>query len=253
MTAAMLQLFALPVTPIASRSDDVRLVERAQRREPDAFDQLYRRHVSFVHRRLTRLVGPIAEREDLVQQVFLEVFRSLPRFRGEAAFTTWLHHIVVAVAYEQLRRRTRRPTEPLSDEQLAELIAPEATPEASARRREEVKRALGFLDRLTPKKRIAFVLRVVEELSLDEIGELVDARPAAVGQRVKHAQREMAHRCATRCSPSTDRRSTRSPRRASERGSRLRSRTRRSSRRVAPCGVDPGSPGQRRSQWSACS
>lgn len=162
------------------------LVRRAVAGERRAFDDLYRQHVVAAHRLLTRLVGPVAERDDLIQQVFLEAFRSLASFRGEAAFATWLHRIVVNVAYRHLRRHRVRFDE-LSDD----LPALGASPEHLARQQQELGRALGYLSALKPKKRIAYVLRVVEGMSLDEIGTLVGANAPAIGQRVKHAQREL--------------------------------------------------------------
>jgi RNA polymerase sigma-70 factor (ECF subfamily) len=125
-----------------------------------------------------------------MQQVFLAVFRGLPSFRGESAFSTWLYRIIVHVAYEHLRKRRRRALDVgLGD---LELSDPSLSPEGAAREKEELARALGFLARLHPKKRIAFVLRTVEGLSLEEIGAIVGANAPAVGQRVKHAQRELA-------------------------------------------------------------
>jgi RNA polymerase sigma-70 factor (ECF subfamily) len=170
---------------------DRALIERATRGDRHAFTELYRRHVDAVHRRLAHLVGPDPEREDLLQQVFLDVFRAISSFRGDSAFSTWLYRIIVNVAYEHLRRRGRRACGPLSAAELELQVAPGLCPEAAARQRQQVTLALTLLGRLKPKKRIAFVLRVVEGLSLEEIAEIVGARAPAVGQRVKQAQREL--------------------------------------------------------------
>jgi RNA polymerase sigma-70 factor, ECF subfamily len=174
----------------AATDPSTALVARAIEGERRAFDELYRLHVASAYRLLTRLVGSTADRDDLIQQVFLEAFRSLPGFRGDAAFSTWLHRIVVHVAYRHLRREKRARW----DEVPVELPAAPgaASPEVSARRQQELARALRYLSALKPDKRIAFVLRVVEGMSLDEIGQLVGANAPAVGQRIKHAQRELA-------------------------------------------------------------
>jgi len=164
------------------------LVKRARGGERRAFDELYKLHVVASHRLLTRLVGPVPERDDLIQQVFLEAFRSLAGFRGESAFATWLHRIVVHVAYRHLRGQRRVRWE----EVPADLQALTASPEHMADRKQDLVRALGYLSALKPKKRIAYVLRVVEGMSFDEIGGLVGAKAPAVGQRVKHAQRELS-------------------------------------------------------------
>lgn len=185
-------LFALAVGQAVESPADVdrELVARAASGDRRAFDQLYRRHVDLAFRRMSRLIGPDPEREDLVQQVFIDAFRSLASFRSESRFSTWLYRILVHAAYDHLRRRKRRGV-PVSADELLQVMALDLSPEAAAHQRREVARVLGLLERLKPKKRIAFVLRVVEGLSLDEIGTMVGAEAAAVGQRVKYAQREL--------------------------------------------------------------
>ncbi len=181
-------LWRTPVPTAAPGDANAELVQRAISGERRAFDELYHAHAAGVHRLLTRLVGNGADRDDLVQQAFLEAFRSLPKFRGDAAFATWLHRIAVNVAYQHLRRRKLTTWEEISDQLPASLAM---SPEHEARQQQDLTRALRYLSALKPRKRIAFVLRVVEGMSLGEIGELVGANSAAVGQRVKHAHREL--------------------------------------------------------------
>ena len=180
--------------PLATRGEaadaDERLVARALRGDRQAFDDLYRRHVDTVWRRLGRLIGPDPEREDLVQQIFFDVFRTLDRFRGEAAFRTFLHRVVLNTAFDHLKRRGRRPCV-VPTEVIDLMIDPAASPERRAQERQRLAETSALLNRIKPKKRIAFVLRVVEGLSLEEIGVLVGASPAAVAQRIRHAQAEM--------------------------------------------------------------
>jgi RNA polymerase sigma-70 factor (ECF subfamily) len=188
----------MPITRRPSRADeaaeDARLVAAAGAGDRSAFDQLYRRHLDGVYARLTRLIGPLPERDDLVQQIFLDVYRALGRFRGDASFSTFLHRIVLNVAYEHLdrRRRGRDRGEPLDPRELETLIAPGASPERRARQREELRRLFALLDRLSPKRRAAFVLVAVECLPLDEAASLLNATPPAVKQRVLEARRELA-------------------------------------------------------------
>jgi RNA polymerase sigma-70 factor, ECF subfamily len=174
----------------AGPDSDQALVERARGGDRGAFDELYRRHADLVWSRLGRLLGPDPEREDLLQQIFFEVFRDLWRFRGEAAFRTFLYRVVVNIACDHLKRRARRPR-PVSAADLDGLIDNQRSPEARAVERQRLALTLSLLDRIKPKKRIAFLLRVVEGLSLEEIAEIVEARPAAVAQRVRHAHREL--------------------------------------------------------------
>jgi len=191
----MLVLFAMLGSDAPARADPDadaqvrRLVERAGRGDRSAFDQLFRLYVDDVYRWLTRLVGPVSEREDLVQETFIGAYRNLPAFRGEAAFSSWLYRIVVNQAYSHLRRRRGPGT--WSADEVDRVLAGGASPEATTVQRDQVGQALLLLDRLKPKKRIAFVLRVVEGMSLQEIADITGATPAAAGQRVKHAHREL--------------------------------------------------------------
>jgi RNA polymerase sigma-70 factor (ECF subfamily) len=174
----------------AADSDEA-LVARALGGERRAFDELYERHADTVWRWLTRLLGPDPDREDLAQQIFSEVFDALHRFRGDARFRTFLYRVVVNTAVDQLnRRRRRRDGDDVAE--LVDVVAdPGRSPEQSAEQRQQVASALELLDRIKPKKRVAFLLRVVEGLSLEEVAEVVDASVPTVAQRVRHASIEL--------------------------------------------------------------
>ena len=184
------------LAPQPGGDEDADLVRQCLAGDRNAFDELYRRHANNVHRRLSRLVGANSEVEDLVQQVFLETFRSLPRFRGEAAFKTWLYRIAINVALGALRKRKRHPSIAIDPQDLDAVVSAGMTPEAGARERELYERTLHHLAKLAPKHKIAFVLRHVEQLSLEEIADMVGAKPPAVAQRVRKAERELARRMA---------------------------------------------------------
>ena len=113
MTAALATaartLFAMrrPEARAAVTGTDEELVQRAMGGDRQAFDDLYRRHVDVVWRRLGRLIGPDPEREDLVQQIFFDVFRGLDRFRGEAAGSMSSSMTSGATGCERRPRRLR--------------------------------------------------------------------------------------------------------------------------------------------------
>jgi RNA polymerase sigma-70 factor (ECF subfamily) len=169
---------------------DQALVGRAGRGDRDAFDELYRRNVDMVWRVLTRIVGPDPEREDLVQQIFLDAFRSIDRFRGDSRFGTYLYRVAANTAFEHLQRRARRPrAAPV--EAFDALEHPAPSPERRVLGREHLRAVWSLLERIKPKKRVAFVLRMVEGLSLEEVGAVMDARPDAIAHRVRHAHEEL--------------------------------------------------------------
>jgi RNA polymerase sigma-70 factor (ECF subfamily) len=180
-------LMAAPA--IAPRTGDEALIERTLAGDERAFTALYRNHVDRVFGLLTRLVGPVPEREDLVQQAFVDIYRALPGFRGEAAFSTFVYRIVTRIAYDHLSRRRRASL--ALDDAWDELVADEPSPAERAQKRRDLERAFELLGRLKPKKRIAFVLVVVQGMSLREAADAIGATPDAVKQRVLHARREL--------------------------------------------------------------
>ncbi len=187
----MLAGLAEPAVAIAPRDPDIDRVERHLGGDPDAFAEIYREHVATVYRRLTRILGPVSEREDLAQDVFVALHRSLAKFRGDSTLATWIHRIAINTALDHLRARGRRPSAPVEARFFDQLCSPQASPAVRAEQREQLARVFACLGKIKPKKRIALLLRVVDGLSFEAIGQLVDATPDAVAKRVQHGQREL--------------------------------------------------------------
>jgi RNA polymerase sigma-70 factor, ECF subfamily len=169
---------------------DEALVAAARAGDHAAYTALYQRHARRAYARLTQLVGPTSEREDLLQQIFLELYRALPRFRSESSLATFLHGIVVHVAFDHLRRRRRQPQD-FSAIELDEMIDADPTPEDRARRRDELTQVMGLLEKMKPAKRIAFSLVAISGLSLDEAAAILEVSSDVVKQRVLRARREL--------------------------------------------------------------
>ena len=87
-------------------SCDADLIARAQRGDESAFEALFRAHQKRVYRLCLRMTGNVAEAEELTQEAFLQVFRKIATFRGESAFSTWLHRLAVNVVLMRLRKKT---------------------------------------------------------------------------------------------------------------------------------------------------
>lgn len=190
MINAIALLTALP-RPILSSDEDDALVTRHLGGDPDAFANIYRVHVAAVYRRLTRILGPIEEREDLTQDVFLALHRALPRFRRDCTLSTLVHRIAINRAYEHLRRQSRRPAKLVEGWFFDGLTGPHTSPEHQSAAREDLALVFACLAKIKPKKRIAFLLRAVDGLSFEDIAKLVDATPEAVAKRAQHGQREL--------------------------------------------------------------
>ncbi len=95
----------LPVMPTPSLTDDVALAARGDRR---AFERLYRAHVDKVFTLCTRMVGERMRAEELTQDVFVRAWQKLDQFRGDSAFSTWLHRMAVNVVLNDRQSEKRR-------------------------------------------------------------------------------------------------------------------------------------------------
>jgi len=172
-----------------SERDD--LVARCKAGDVDAFRELFRRHRNDVARLVHRMLGPSSDLDDVVQEVFLQVHRSIRDFRGSSQFSTWLYRVTVNVVLMHRRSARSRPvfseappgvapsdSRPLPDEQVARLARVRA-----------FERLLG---RLSDKKRTVFVLHELEGLSPAEIARIVAAPVLTVRTRLFYARRELA-------------------------------------------------------------
>lgn len=174
------------------RADDVTpLVARARAGDDEAFRLLFRLHVQRVNRLVTRLGARASDADDLVQAVFVEAFRSLPSFRGDALFSTWLARIAVRVTQRALKRPRLRV---LPWDDALELAAPGPAPEGIVGARRVLAHMDALLATLKPKRRVAFVLHVLEGYSMEEIGAIVNASVPAVKVRVHDARLEIEKR-----------------------------------------------------------
>lgn len=148
-----------------------------------------------LERVLVRLVGPGADAEDLLQETFAEAIAGFTRFRGDAAVGTWLYRIAVNVAHKELRRPHRQRTvslEVVPNATTGAAIAP--GPDELAQQRQAIERLYAHLDALGPKKRIAFLLHVVDDRPLAEVAALMSATRAATKSRVFLARRQLLSR-----------------------------------------------------------
>ncbi len=170
---------------------DQEIIEAVRRGELDGFAELYRRHADRIFALFTRLIGPVAEREDLVQEAFVEAYRALANFRGEAAFSTFLYRIATRVGCDFLERRARAGRLSFDDDAMSDLAATEASPLEQTALRQELGRAFRLLDSLSPKRRAAFVLVAIEGLSLREAAAALGADEQAIKQRVLAARKEL--------------------------------------------------------------
>jgi len=181
--------------PVKARTmeadESERLVARCQAGDRSAFRELFLRHRSDVARLVQRMMGPGADVDDLVQEVFFQVHRSVKDFRGQARFSTWLYRVTVNVVLMQRRSAKSRPLLVEAPEGLTPVDAG-LTPDEDAARRSRIAAFGRLLEQISEKKRTVFVLHELQGLSATEISEIVDAPVLTVRTRLFYARKELA-------------------------------------------------------------
>lgn len=163
------------------------LVSRCQDGQRDAFSEFYECYRADVARVLYRILGPDADLEDTLQDVFMEVFRSIEGFRGESRVRTWLYRVCCNVALQRLRRSKRRPE---GYAVRRKELAHEETPLRALERKDNKRVVYSILDTLPPKKRIVFILHEIFGLEPKEIAPLVGANALTVRTRLHYARKD---------------------------------------------------------------
>ena len=164
---------------------------------PEAFDTLYREHVDLVYRYAQRLCGEVEAAKDLVQETFLNAYRGLSHFRGDAKLSTWLYTIASRACLRMRRRRKGAPERELSLEEFVPTSEGEfrlqipidgLTPD-QALENKELRQALEqAIDKLPKKYRIVLVLRDMEGLSASEVSGIIRLSERAVKSRLHRAR-----------------------------------------------------------------
>jgi RNA polymerase sigma-70 factor (ECF subfamily) len=166
------------------------LMAMVARGDPRAFELLMRRHNQVLYRTARSIVKDEAEAEDIVQEAYLLAYRNAARFRGEASVATWLTRIVVNEATGRLRKQRRRAdiielvpgiAEGGGEDVMDEMngAAPEA-PDDAALRMEARKLLEARIDALPDKLRTVFMLRAVEDMSVEETATALGIPEATV-------------------------------------------------------------------------
>lgn len=165
------------------------LVEACRRGESAAFEEVIRTTYRHVYTQAFRLVGDPQEAEDVTQDAYLRMFRSLDGFRGESLFETWLYRIVANAALSHLRRRKRFGELLLDDPRELEESRPVEGPGPEIVVDRQVLAAA--LAELPASLRVPLVLKDVYGLSCQEIGEQLGVSEGAVKVRLHRGRRRL--------------------------------------------------------------
>jgi RNA polymerase sigma-70 factor (ECF subfamily) len=170
---------------------DAILLRRAREGDAAAFGGLVERHQTRVYAVCLRILADPDEARDASQEAFITAYRKLGQFRGDAAFTTWLHRIAVNACYDELRRAKRRPrlhaVEP--DDRAPEPGSPSPDPADEVAGTIDVVRALA---EIPEDFRVVLVLADVEDMAYDEIARVLEVPVGTVKSRVHRGRIALA-------------------------------------------------------------
>jgi len=179
-------------------AEDVRLMRLVGRGDTSAFEELIERHQSLVAGTVARMLGSNSDVEDIAQQVFIRVWKSARRYVPRAKFTTWLLKITRNLVFNELRRSKRHAHVPLQTDPGAEEFPlkdeKNPAPDASLLQTELQQAIDDAIAQLPESQRMALILRRYEQLSYEEISEVLDLSVPAVKSVLFRARTELRSR-----------------------------------------------------------
>jgi RNA polymerase sigma-70 factor (ECF subfamily) len=179
-------------------AEDVRLMRLVGRGDRVAFEELIERHQALVAGTVARMLGSNSDVEDIAQQVFIRVWKSAGRYVPRAKFTTWLLKIARNLVFNELRRVKRHTHTPIQTEPSVEEIPlkdeTNPPPDASLLERELQLAIEQAITELPESQRMALILRRYEELSYEEIADVLDLSVPAVKSVLFRARTELRER-----------------------------------------------------------
>lgn len=182
------------------RGDEAAWIRAAQRGDAEAFEKLVRAYDQNVLRMAFNLLHSQEDARDIYQEAFLRVYRNLPKFRFDCAFSTWLYRIVANLCLDQIRKRKVRKEEAPGIETAAGQVdrfqfVPEERADGDPQRRlmssEVGSRIREILGQLTPRERIVFEMRHYQGMRLRSIGDALGVTEEAAKNCLFRATQKM--------------------------------------------------------------
>ncbi|QED28873.1 sigma-70 family RNA polymerase sigma factor [Microvenator marinus] len=184
------------MTPAQRFAADSDIVQRTLKGDAAAFDQIVREYRETVFRVAMRIVKNEEEAQDVTQDAFMNAYRKLDSFKGDAALSSWIYRIAVNTALMRLRKKKRRAEVsmeglPISDEMdfvWTDLSAHNVRGDEAAENKELRGKIAAAVEELEPKYKDVFVAKELDGLSLQEIADEMDLSVPAVKSRLHRAR-----------------------------------------------------------------
>lgn len=166
-------------------TDEADWIARAKRSDAGAFERLYRMHIDKVYGLCLRMTGNVAEAEDCTQEAFIQAWTKLDKFRGDSAFSTWLHRIAVNAVLGRIRKSKR-------EQDRIKIAFEQSSSPVSVADNGELRDLSEAVDRLPQGARHVFVLHAVYGYSHEETGAMLDIASGTSKAQLHRARRLLA-------------------------------------------------------------
>lgn len=163
-------------------AEEAMLIEQAQRSSRRAFEALYRMHIDRVYGVCLRMTGNVSEAEDCAQEAFIQAWNKLKMFRGDSAFSTWLHRIAVNSVLGRMRKSKR-------EQERIMVVADDEPPRLETGDSGELRDLSDAVERLPEGARNVFVLHAVYGYSHEETGEMLGIATGTSKAQLHRAKR----------------------------------------------------------------
>ena len=163
-------------------ADEAAWIRQAQRSDAQAFEALYRLHVDKIYGLCLRMTGNVSEAEDCVQEAFIQAWNKMEKFRGDSAFSTWLHRIAVNAVLGRIRKSKR-------EQDRIQAVAETAPAPLATGDTGELRDLSEAIDRLPEGARHVFLLQAVYGYSHEETGSMLGIAAGTCKAQLHRARR----------------------------------------------------------------
>jgi RNA polymerase sigma-70 factor (ECF subfamily) len=184
------QVLVLKATDAAIELTET-LVEKAQAGDTEAFRQLYFQYRGMVARLAYNITGRPQDLEDIIQETFLQVHRSIGSFQGESKFSTWLYRLTINVSMQYVRQSKKTAGVTYSIDDVRNLSDEAQSPEDHVLEVQKRKVLMDALEKISPKKRTVFILHELQGVEAKEIARILRIPTLTVRTRLFYARKAM--------------------------------------------------------------
>lgn len=165
----------------------LKLIREAQRGDLNAFETVLKNYQYYAYTVAFRVLANDDDAKDVVQECFIRIWKNLSGYNAKVKFTTWMYKIVINLCYDKLRRRkTEYERNEVLDEQF---IGSDDNPEQLLSNKEQAEIIKHISDGLPEKQRMVFVLRDLEELTTDEVSQIMEMSVESVKANLSIARK----------------------------------------------------------------